>query len=391
MKTILRKLFGASASGGVMGGLYLLALTGLVLAAPNRAEAAEVTGRYLRLTVTHTQTKSDTCETTHNAGQYGVALAEMRLFHGDEEVKPVAVASNYPDGDGSSTNLAHLTNGTTAGNDKFWVTDSTLSGNLTVTFDLGEGGATLDSYELTLADVRYRHPVAWRMEISDDQVDWMRVDRQDYGRAADVPEAYAVVTRAFQGAMPYPVGRYLRVTFTHTQNRADTINPGGYVNGFGLAIAELEAYSGDTKLTPATVTVPVDGEDTSNKKDKLTDGIVADRAPSYFDLRTAEGSAPKREREWMIDGGPYSRNTVRGEEAFFQFDMHNYSKAISRAVVTGSLVYDDKTARGGYEMTWEASNDGENWVSLAVHKGAGLPGKARSGRVKVNDPVGGNV
>lgn len=118
----------------------------------------------------------------------------------------------------------------------------------------------------------------------------------------------------------------------------------------------------------------------------LTDGIVTDQAPQYFDLLTAGGSAPKREREWMIDGGPYSRNTVRGEEAFFVFDMHNYSKTIGRAVVTGTLIYDDQAAQGGYEMTWEASNDGKNWTVLAVNKGAGLPGKARSGRVEVNDP-----
>lgn len=118
----------------------------------------------------------------------------------------------------------------------------------------------------------------------------------------------------------------------------------------------------------------------------LTDGIVTDRAPQYFDLQTAEGSVPKREREWMIDGGPYSRNTVRGEEAFFLFGMHNYNKTISRAVVTGTLIYDDKASQGGYEMTWEASNDGTTWTVLAVNKGAGLPGKARSGRVEVNDP-----
>lgn len=118
----------------------------------------------------------------------------------------------------------------------------------------------------------------------------------------------------------------------------------------------------------------------------LTDGIVTDRAPQYFDLQTAEGCVPKREREWMIDGGPYSRNTVRGEEAFFLFSMHNYNKTISRAIVTGTLIYNDKAAQGGYEMTWEASNDGTTWTVLAVNKGAGLPGKARSGRVEVNDP-----
>lgn len=90
----------------------------------------------------------------------------------------------------------------------------------------------------------------------------------------------------------------------------------------------------------------------------LTDGIVTDRKPPYLELRTAGGSVPKREREWMIDGGPYSRNSVRGEDAFFQFDMHHYGKTVTHAVVTGTLVYDDRLAQGGYEMTWEASNDG---------------------------------
>lgn len=118
----------------------------------------------------------------------------------------------------------------------------------------------------------------------------------------------------------------------------------------------------------------------------LTDGIVTDRKPPYFELRTAGGSVPKREREWMIDGGPYSRNSVRGEDAFFQFDMHHYGKTVTHAVVTGILVYDDRLAQGGYEMTWEASNDGTTWTVLAVNRGSGLPGKARNGRVEVNDP-----
>ena len=119
----------------------------------------------------------------------------------------------------------------------------------------------------------------------------------------------------------------------------------------------------------------------------LTDGVVIDRMPPYLDLRTPEGSVPKREREWMIDGGPYSRNTVRGEETFFRFDLHEYATLYDQMVLTGTLVYDDKKARGGYEIAWEGSVDGgENWTVLAVNRGDGLPGKPASGRVEVNDP-----
>lgn len=118
----------------------------------------------------------------------------------------------------------------------------------------------------------------------------------------------------------------------------------------------------------------------------VTDGIVADCEPQYLDLLTAGGSVPKREREWMIDGGPYSRNTVCGEDAFFQFCLHNYAETVCRAVVTGTLVYDEQAAKDGYEMMWEASNDGKTWEVLTINKGTGLPGQARSGRVEVSDP-----
>ena len=43
-----------------------------------------------------------------------------------------------------------------------------------------------------------------------------------------------------------------------------------------------------------------------------TDGIVTDKQPQYLNLSTPEGDVPRREREWMIDEGPYSRNTFMG-------------------------------------------------------------------------------
>ena len=117
-----------------------------------------------------------------------------------------------------------------------------------------------------------------------------------------------------------------------------------------------------------------------------TDGLVTEEQPRYLVLSTPEGEKPKREREWMIDGGPYSRNTVQGEDTYFMFALRNYTKTIGRATITGTLAFDDKAAQGGYEMTWEGSNDGQEWTALDSHKGSGLPGKSSSGRVTVNDP-----
>lgn len=118
----------------------------------------------------------------------------------------------------------------------------------------------------------------------------------------------------------------------------------------------------------------------------VTDGLLTDRRPAYLVLSTPQGELPSREREWMIDGGPFSRNKVAGEDTYFQFRLANYPQQVSQVAVTGILVYDDKAARGGYVMKWEASADGQQWTSLCRRAGSGLPGKALPGRAQVNDP-----
>ena len=52
-----------------------------------------------------------------------------------------------------------------------------------------------------------------------------------------------------------------------------------------------------------------------------TDGLVSDKQPQYLNLSTPEGDVPRREREWMIDEGPYSRNTFTGGDTYFQFTL----------------------------------------------------------------------
>lgn len=118
----------------------------------------------------------------------------------------------------------------------------------------------------------------------------------------------------------------------------------------------------------------------------VTDGIVSAEQPAYFTLLTPDGEVPKREKEWMIDGGRYSKNTVDGADTYFLFALNNYRKTITKAVVRGQVAYDDKAVRGGYEMTWEGSDNGKDWTLLSTHRGAGVPGKPSSGKIQVNDP-----
>lgn len=117
-----------------------------------------------------------------------------------------------------------------------------------------------------------------------------------------------------------------------------------------------------------------------------TDGIVTDEQPQYLNLSTPEGDVPRREREWMIDEGPYSRNTFPGEDTYFRFTLANYSKAAGKLSLVGTVVYDDKVSKGGYEIICQGSNDGKNWTEIGKLSGSGLPGQAVSGRVVVTDP-----
>ena len=117
-----------------------------------------------------------------------------------------------------------------------------------------------------------------------------------------------------------------------------------------------------------------------------TDGIVTDKRPQYLNLSTPDGDVPRREREWMIDEGPYSRNTFPGEDTYFRFTLANYSKAAGKLSLVGTVVYDDKVSKGGYEIICQGSNDGKNWTEIGKLSGSGLPGQAVSGRVVVTDP-----
>ena len=118
----------------------------------------------------------------------------------------------------------------------------------------------------------------------------------------------------------------------------------------------------------------------------VTDGIVTDQQPQYLILSTPAGEAPRREREWMIDEGPYSRNTFEGADTYFQFTLNNYTKTADKLVLTGTLIYDDQLAKDGYEIICQGSNDGQNWTEVGKLSGKGLPGDAVRYRIPVTDP-----
>lgn len=98
----------------------------------------------------------------------------------------------------------------------------------------------------------------------------------------------------------------------------------------------------------------------------VTDGVISDKQPQYLDLSTQNGEIARREREWMIDQGPYSRNAVTGEDAYFLFTLNNWKEKADKVQFRGSVAYDENKIKDGYEIVCEGSNDGNTWTELAA-------------------------
>ncbi|MCQ5224156.1 hypothetical protein NE676_23225, partial [Parabacteroides merdae] len=75
-----------------------------------------------------------------------------------------------------------------------------------------------------------------------------------------------------------------------------------------------------------------------------------------------------------------SRNTFPGGDTYFRYTLENYSKASGKLSLVGTVVYDDKVSKCGYEIICQGYNDGKNRTEIGKLTGSGLPGQALSGR-----------
>ena len=105
----------------------------------------------------------------------------------------------------------------------------------------------------------------------------------------------------------------------------------------------------------------------------VTDGISGHADPADLQVSTPEGRLPRREAEWAIDGGPYSRNVLMGGHTWLQYDWgHPLSSAVCKVKVQGRMAY--REGAKGYAIRCETSEDGNNWQAIGVKQGEGLPG-----------------
>lgn len=107
----------------------------------------------------------------------------------------------------------------------------------------------------------------------------------------------------------------------------------------------------------------------------VTDGIISDKEPAYLSFTTHEGDVRLREREWTLDNGKYSKNTLKGDDVYFNYGLNNWSEIADAVTLTGTVAYKDNEATKGYQITILGSKDGSQWSELGRLAGKGLPGK----------------
>ena len=109
----------------------------------------------------------------------------------------------------------------------------------------------------------------------------------------------------------------------------------------------------------------------------VTDGLCDQREPATLSVSTPNGVLPRKEAEWAIDGGKYSRNILMGSHSWLQYDWNDNAPAIcpTRLKIQGMAIYDDKVAKKGYSLRVQMSADQKNWQTIGELNGNGLPGE----------------
>ena len=120
----------------------------------------------------------------------------------------------------------------------------------------------------------------------------------------------------------------------------------------------------------------------------VTDGIVSRSAVPTLFVSTPDGLLPRREREWAIDGGMYSRNTVYGADTYLNYEWTGALFRADSVRLRLNVAYDPKLADGKYAIRVLASDGtgkARKWHAVATMEGQSLPGK-QSRYVEHSDP-----
>ncbi len=252
MRTILRKLLGASAGAGAVSGFFVLALVGLIAGLPSTAHAGEVTGRYLRFT------GSQRAKAEAPSGG-GMAISEFRVTLRGADVTPAGVQAVDFTAPRSGNDAAHLYDGVyspNGSNNRYWTPETNSDSEVTFTYDFG-APVTFDGYLLSTADYAPRNPWKWKLEVSDDKSSWTVCDSRAYpGNALGFDLLGSNTTTAFELGAEAPAGTqkvaagsrgpWRRLLFRTTKVGS---------SGQGLALGEFWLTDGGRRFLPSGTTI----------------------------------------------------------------------------------------------------------------------------------------
>ena len=108
----------------------------------------------------------------------------------------------------------------------------------------------------------------------------------------------------------------------------------------------------------------------------VTDGIVTDVLPPYLTVSTPEGPLRAREREWSLDGGPYSFNSLKGESSWLEYKWNAQEVEADTIEITG-IAYHGAGSTGNYEIDVQVPGE-PGWRTSGKISGSGWGKKARN-------------
>ncbi len=114
----------------------------------------------------------------------------------------------------------------------------------------------------------------------------------------------------------------------------------------------------------------------------VTDGVVDSLEPAWLKVSTSAGELPKREKEWTVDHGPYSRATLDGPSDFLEYEWSARTFSAGCVRIVGTVAYREP-AKGPWSVRCLAGSD--SLQAVGEVKGRGMPGRPY-GKVLVDDP-----
>ena len=115
----------------------------------------------------------------------------------------------------------------------------------------------------------------------------------------------------------------------------------------------------------------------------VTDGIMPDGEPAWLRVTTADGELPRREKEWTLDGGPYSKNTLSGANNFIEYEWSRQSFSAGCVRIVGTVAFREPAS--GWSVKCLAGGTDGDLKSVGSVQGGGMPGERRMS-MKVTDP-----